>query len=232
MTMIRISAVHALTASIAPIEAAFSQNWPAAEVVNLCDESLYTDYARWGCETEEITRRVAALLEYSVQSGAQGILFSGSLFSKSVETVRTRMRVPVLTAYEAMIEAAFAAGNGLGLLATVPDTIVAIERDVADFADTHGLTFTLRSQLVVGAMDALRGGDSARHDALVAEAANDLVDCQALMLAQHSMGRSRRLITAVPGRQLVTSPDTAVLKLKHLLDGPAPQAAPESGSGE
>ena len=74
MTMIRISAVHALTASIAPIEAAFAQHWPAAEVVNLCDESLYTDYARWGCETEEITRRVAALLEYSVQSGAQGIL--------------------------------------------------------------------------------------------------------------------------------------------------------------
>ena len=226
MTTIRIGAVHALTASIAPIEAAFAETWPAAELVNLCDESLYADYARWGRETEEITRRVTALLEYSVQSGAQGILFSGSLFSQSVQAARTKMRVPVLTAYEAMIEAAFAAGKRLGVLATVPDTIAAIERDTADYAAAHGLTFTLRSQLVVGAMDALRGGDSSRHDSLVAEAANELADCEALMLAQHSMGRSRRLITTVPGRHLVTSPDTAVLKLKRLLDGTLPGAVP------
>ena len=226
MTTIRIGAVHALTASIAPIEAAFAETWPAAELVNLCDESLYADYARWGRETEEITRRVTALLEYSVQSGAQGILFSGSLFSQSVQAARTKMRVPVLTAYEAMIEAAFAVGNRLGVLATVPDTIVAIERDTADYAAAHGLTFTLRSQLVVGAMDALRGGDSSRHDSLVAEAANELADCESLMLAQHSMGRARRLITTVPGRQLVTSPDTAVLKLKRLLDGTLPGAVP------
>lgn len=230
MTAIRIGAVHALTASIEPIEAAFAQAWPSAEIVNLCDESLYSDYARWGCETEEITRRVTALLEYSVQSGSQGILFSGSLFSKSVQSARAEMSVPVLTAYEAMIEAAFAAGDCLGLLATVPDTIVAIERDTADYADANGFSFTLRSQLVVGAMDALRGGDSARHDALVAEAANELADCQALMLAQHSMGRSRPLITAIPGRQVVTSPDTAVLKLKRLLDESASKTAPETGN--
>ena len=226
MTAIRIGAVHALTASIAPVEAAFAQSWPEAEVVNLCDESLYADYSRWGCETEEITRRVTALLEYSAQSGAEGILFSGSLFSKSVQAARTKLSIPVLTAYEAMIEAAFAEGNRLGLLATVPDTIVAIERDAGDYGDARGRTFTLRSQLVVGAMEALRAGDSSRHDALVAEAATELEDCEALMLAQHSMGPARRLINTVPGRQVLTSPDTAVLKLKRLVDRGLPGPVP------
>ena len=104
---VRIGVVHALTASIPPIEAAFTAVWPEAQVVNLCDQSLYVDYERWGRETDEITRRVTALLAYSADSGAQGILFSGSLFSQSVEAARAKMNIPVLTAYEAMIEAAF-----------------------------------------------------------------------------------------------------------------------------
>ena len=69
---VRIGVVHALTASIPPIEAAFTAVWPEAQVVNLCDQSLYVDYERWGRETDEITRRVTALLAYSADSGAQG----------------------------------------------------------------------------------------------------------------------------------------------------------------
>jgi Asp/Glu/hydantoin racemase len=214
---VRIGTVHALTASIAPIEAAFVEAWPEAEVLGLCDESLYADYARWGRETAEITRRVTALLDYSARMGADGILFAGSLFSESVEAARAGMSIPVLTAYEAMVEAAFAAGTRLGLLATVEDTITALERDTARYAEEQGVSFTLESRFVSGAMDALRSGDRSRHNALIAEAAAELEDCQALMLAQHTMGPARHLVKEVPGRQILTSPDAAALKLKRLV---------------
>lgn len=216
---VRIATVHALTASVAPVEAAFAEVWPEAEVLGLCDESLYADYARWGRETAEITRRVKALLDHSAGSGADGILFAGSLFGASVEAARAGMSIPVLTAYEAMIEAAFAAGTRLGLLATVEDTITALERDMARYAEEHDISFTLESRLVKGAMDALRSGDQPRHDALVAETAAALEDCQALMLAQHTMGPARRLVTDLPGRRILTSPDAAALKLKRLIIG-------------
>jgi len=214
---VRIGTVHALMASVAPIEAAFAQTWPEAEVLSVCDQSLYADYARWGRETTEITRRVTALLEYSAGTGADGILFCGSLFSESVLEARSRMSIPVLTAYEAMIEAAFVVGTRLGLLATVSDTITALERDTRRYADEKGLSFTLESRHVAGAMDALSAGDRPRHDALVAEAAAELENCQGLMLAQHSMGPVRRLIKDVSGRKVLTSPDTAASKLKRLV---------------
>ena len=78
----RIGTVHALTDSIAPVDAAFASVWADAEVLALCDESLYADYARWGAETPEITRRVTVLLDYSARTGVDGILFAGSLFSR------------------------------------------------------------------------------------------------------------------------------------------------------
>ena len=51
----------------------------------------------------------------------------------------------------------------------------------------------------------------------IAEAAAELEDCQALMLAQHTMGPARHLVKEVPGRQILTSPDAAALKLKRLV---------------
>ena len=216
---VRIGAVHALTASMEPIEQAFGREWPEAEVINLCDQSLYADYHRWGCETEEIGRRVAQLLEYSAATGAQGILFSGSLFSESVVAARARLKVPVLTAYEAMIEAACAADTRLALLATVADTISAIKRDLTRYAGEHGQSFTLDARLVPGALDALRSGDRTSHNRLIANAASELEECGALMLAQHSMGSARPLMKDVAGRQILTSPDTAVRKLRQLIDG-------------
>ena len=125
--------------------------------------------------------------------------------------------VHALMASVAPIEAAFVVGTRLGLLATVSDTITALERDTRRYADEKGLSFTLESRYVAGAMDALSAGDRPRHDALVAEAAAELENCQGLMLAQHSMGPVRRLIKDVSGRKVLTSPDTAASKLKRLV---------------
>lgn len=214
---VRIGLVHALFSSIAPVEAAFAQAWPDAEVVSLYDYSLYADYRHWGKVTPEITRRVTALLEHTAQTGAHGILFTGSLFSESVEVARANMCIPVLTAYEAMIEEAFAVDTHLGLLATVTETITMIERDTDRYASQHGISHTLDSLFVAGAMDALQAGDQSRHDGLIAKAAGELVDCNALMLAQHSMGPAHSLVEEVPGRKILTSPDTAALKLRQLI---------------
>jgi len=214
---VRIGLVHALFSSIAPVEAAFSRTWPDAETVSLYDYSLYADYRHWGEVTPEITRRVTALLNHTAQTGAHGILFTGSLFSESVELARTSMSIPVLTAYEAMIEEAFTVDTHLGLLATVSDTITMIKRDTARYASQHGISHTLDSRFVPGAMDALQAGDQSRHDNLIAKAAGELEDCNALMLAQHSMGPAHSLVEKVPGRKILTSPDTAAFKLKHLI---------------
>jgi hypothetical protein len=42
----RVTLIHALKHSIAPIEAAFARLWPEARLMNLLDDSLSADLAR------------------------------------------------------------------------------------------------------------------------------------------------------------------------------------------
>ena len=110
----RIGLLHALLESMAPVEKAFAEIWPDVELIHLYDGSLYVDYNRCGQITPDITRRVSELVCYSAASGAAGILFTGSLFGEPVKAARAGLSIPVLTAYEAMIEAAFAEGTRFG----------------------------------------------------------------------------------------------------------------------
>ena len=81
------------------------------------------------------------------------------------------------------------------------------------------MTLNLTARHVPDAMAALDGGDGAIHDRLIARAAEELTDCDALVLGQFSMARARAAISDLPGRKVVTSPESAVVRLKTVLQG-------------
>ena len=214
----RIGLVHALHASIAPIEETFSRYWPEAETVSLYDESLYVDFNRAGGLTPEIEQRIEALLGFSAQSGAQAILFTGSLFGQTVEAVRERIDVPVLTAYEAMIEEALAGTDPpkLGVLSTAQGTLKMIQADIERYARLHERKYELMGRYIAGAIDALLWGERTEHDELVLTAAAELTSCDILLLAQFSMAPVAPRIREQLGVRVLTSPGTAVEKLMRL----------------
>ena len=78
-------------------------------------------------------------------------------------------------------------------------------------------SFDLTSHHVPDAMAALGGGRADVHDDLIATAAAEYGACDALVLAQFSMARARASIGEVPGRRVVTSPESAVLGMRSLL---------------
>lgn len=216
----RIGLVHALHASIAPIEAAFLESWPEAETVSLYDQSLYADFNKNRAITPGISRRIESLLRFSRETGAEAILFTGSLFGEPVETARKKLDIPVLTAYEAMIEEAFASAKQprLGMLSTAAGTGEMMSADIQEYAAANGRKYDLDSRYVAGALDALLWGDREEHDELVAAAAAQMGPCDALLLAQFSMAPVAKRLPAVEGRTVLTSPGSAVVKLKRLLD--------------
>jgi uncharacterized protein YbjT (DUF2867 family) len=76
---------------------------------------------------------------------------------------------------------------------------------------------TVVPKLAAGALAALDRGDRAEHDRLVAAASRDLRDCDLIALAQYSMAPAASLVAEASGRPVLTTPDSAVLKLKGLL---------------
>ena len=72
-------------------------------------------------------------------------------------------------------------------------------------------------KLAEGALAALDRGDRAGHDRLVVQAAADLRHCDVIALAQYSMAPAAGLVSEATGRPVLTTPDSAVAKLKRLL---------------
>lgn len=207
----RITLIHALKHSIAPIEAAFGRLWPEASLMNLLDDSLSRDLARDGVLTPGMTERFLSLGRYARGTGADGILFTCSAFGPCIEAVaRELVPIPVLKPNEAMIDDAVAMGGRIGLLATFGPTLESMPPEFP--AGT-----SLECSLAEGALAALDRGDAAEHDRLAAAAAARITECDVIALAQFSLARAADAVHAATGRPVLTTPDSAVRKLKRLL---------------
>jgi hypothetical protein len=209
----RITLIHALKHSIVPIETSFAKLWPEARLMNLLDDSLSADLARDGGLTDAMTERFQKLGRYAAGTGSDAILFTCSAFGPCIEAVaRAHAPMPVLKPNEAMIEQVIAKGRRIGLLSTFAPTLASMPREFSASVE-------IVPKLAEGALAALDRGDRAEHDRLVVQASKDLADCDLIALAQYSMAPAAALVAAASGRAVLTTPDSAVMKLKELLRG-------------
>ncbi len=179
--------------------------------MNLLDDSLSADLARDGALTPAMTERFLTLAAYAVGTGADGILFTCSAFGPCIDAVQARYTaLPVLKPNEAMIEEAEQIGGRIGLLATFGPTLASMPPEFPP-------SLTLVPQLAEGALAALDAGDAAGHDHLALEASRSLFGCDAIALAQFSLAGAAPLIAEASGKPVLTTPDSAVRKLKRLL---------------
>jgi hypothetical protein len=207
----RIALIHALRHSPPAIEAAFRALWPEPQLMNLLDDSLSADLACDGRITDAMTARFLDLARYATDTGACAILFTCSAFGPCIDRIKEAYPdMPVLKPNEAMIEEAVASGRRIGLLASFAPTLQSMPSEFPDGVE-------LKLKLAEGALAALDAGDGATHDRLVGEAARDLRDCDAVALAQFSLARARDQVAEVSGRPVLTTPESAVRKLRALL---------------
>jgi Asp/Glu/hydantoin racemase len=210
---VRIALVHAVKVAIAPVEDAFRRRWPEAELSNLLDDSLSRDRSRQGALTPELTRRIASLAQYGIDAGANAVLYTCSAFGEAIEAVKRAQKVPVLRPNEAMLSEALRHGRRIGMLATFPATVPALEAELRELDPQ----IDIKSMCVPEAMTALDSGDKAAHDRLLALAAPKLGACDVVMLAQFSMAGAREAVARAVSCPVLTSPDSAVLRLRALL---------------
>jgi hypothetical protein len=213
----RIALIHALKHSIAPIEAAFARLWPQAVLANLLDDSLSADLARDGAISAAMTGRFLSLAQYAVRSGADGILFTCSAFGPCIEACAAALApLPVLKPNEAMIEEALnLAGPAarVGLLASFAPTLASMPAEFAAAAPRMRLLPCLAAE----ALAALDRGDGAAHDRAAAAGAAGLGACDVIALAQFSLARAAPAVAAATGKPVLTTPDSAVRKLRRVL---------------
>ena len=151
--------------------------------------------------------------------GADAILFTCSAFGPAIEAARAKLDIPVLKPNEAMLDEALACGTKIGIMGTFEPSIPSLKVEVEELARKNGIEVTIKTRVVHGALAALHEGQPAEHDRLIAAAAAEMSDCDALILGQFSMASAAGHIAAHAGRKVLTSPASAVMRLKAALTG-------------
>jgi hypothetical protein len=214
----RIALIHALEASMAPINAAFARDWPEALRMNLLDDSLSADLARAVRLDTAMTARFVTLADYAVALGAQAILFTCSAFGPCIDAVKAHLMrnapMPVLAPNEAMIDEALAlarerGGAPIGLVASFAPTLATMPGEFPPGTP-------LRTAHAADALEALQAGDAAAHDAAAAAAAARLAaeGCRVIALAQFSLARAAPAAAARTGLPVLTTPESALRRLR------------------
>lgn len=216
----RIALIHALAESVPPIHAAFAQQWPEAVLFDLLDTSLARDLASAGQLEPAMIERFLTLGRYAAATAGEGgrteaILCTCSAFQPAIDAVKQAVSMPVLRPSEAAFDKALDIGGRIGLLVTFPPSLPALEAELRQMAHERGVEMSITSRVVEGAMDALKAGDAARHDDLVAAAAATMPMTDSLVLGQFSLARAASAIVPVQGRVLLTTPSSAVEKLRR-----------------
>lgn len=217
MSTPRIALIHATPVAIEPIVDAFTRLWPEARTTNLLEDSLSADLAADGGLTPRMINRFVTLARYAHGCGADAILFTCSAFGPAIEAAQAALKIPVLKPNEAMLGEALDAGMRIGLLATFVPSIPALKAELDQMAQQRRMKVEIKTQAVPTALTALHAGRTAEHDRLIAQAANDLGICDALILGQFSMASAAAMIPERPGRKVLTSPVSAVMQLKRML---------------
>jgi Asp/Glu/hydantoin racemase len=216
----RIALIHAVATAIPPIRHAFKEGWPEAQVSNLLDDDLMPAYTREGGLTPHITERICALALYAARTGADGILFTCSVFPQAEDLAKQLVRIPLLKPDEAMIAAALDAGARIGVVATNPPAAPAAAAQLRAGAEARGLRIQVVESVAEGAFAIGNAGDAAAHDRMVVEAAERIAgQVDVLCLAQVSMALARATVQAKVKAPVLTSPGTAVARLKKILGG-------------
>lgn len=182
--------------------------------MNLLDDSLSADLAREGRGLDAaMHQRFELLSTYVLGTGAQAILFTCSAFGPCIEAVARRHgAIPVLKPNEAMIDDAAKGDGKLGLIATFAPTLESMPPEFPSGTD-------LELALAEGALEALNAGNLPLHDELIAEQARLLAKagCRRIALAQFSMARARKACEDATGLAVLTTVDSAVVRLKSQL---------------
>lgn len=213
--MTRVCLLHTVTTLPAVFAELIRTEVGEVDAVNIVDETLLRDTADHGM-LPRTARRVADYAGFAQESGAAAVLVTCSSIGGAAEQARDRVDIPVYRVDAPMAAEAVAAGRRVGVLATLSATLGPTRELLRRTAAEREAPLEIAESVCPGAFEALKGGDAARHDEIVAAEVRRVAgQVDALVLAQASMAR---VVDALPAGAVpvpvFTSPRSGVRQLR------------------
>lgn len=218
-----VAVINATPASVGPAKAAIAAGFPEATVWSLLDDRLVTDAEAAGGLTPQLSTRMATLIDYAVNGGADAVLLACSMYGPVLDRQRQTSSVPMLSSDEELF--AEVARRGFGsvlLLGPLPPAVQdSVDRLRKVLAGSQRSTNTeILGEVVAGAPAAVAEGDVKKLEKVLATAASPhLKDVDAVILANFSLAPARAGLERTLRKPVLSPPLLAATALRARVVG-------------
>ncbi|MFI6007653.1 aspartate/glutamate racemase family protein [Streptomyces sp. NPDC051243] len=188
-----LALLHTSPLHIPVFDALRQEHHQDLELRHFVDEELLTRARREGAEA--VADDVRRALHQAVADGARAVLCTCSTIGAVAEEAAAEAGVPVLRVDRPMAAAAVAEGARVVVLATVESTLGPTASLIEEEARRTGRPVDVRTRIVDGAWERFDAGDVDGCARLVAAAADEVTDADAIVLAQVSIAPAQWLAT-------------------------------------
>ncbi|MEV1080080.1 aspartate/glutamate racemase family protein [Streptomyces sp. NPDC050211] len=201
-----LALLHTSPVHIPVFDALRDEDHPGLELRHFVDASLLDRARAEG--PEAVADDVRAVLQRAAADGARAVLCTCSTLGGVAESAGAGIGVPVLRGDRPMAAAAVATGSRVVVLGTVESTFGPTVSLIEEEARRAGHPVDVRTRLVADAWRCFETGDLDGYARLIATTADEVIDADAIVLAQPSMAPARQLTTtSVP---VLSSPRPAL----------------------
>jgi hypothetical protein len=200
-----------------PMEAAFREVFPEAQILHLLDETLIEDFRREGGLSPHSRQKALRMALTAQEAGVDGILVTCSTLSPSVDDFRPFLKIPVVKIDEPVIEEVVQRAETIGLLATAETVLRSVEPLVAKKSREAGRRTSFRRFIKADAWPLLQKDPAAFYRAIGEVAAQAARECDALILTQVSIAPGRDYVEEKLRNRVYASPTYAVQAIRKIL---------------
>ena len=213
----KIALIHATRLAIAPIEKTFQVYWPEANTFNLLDEGLLKDID--SLSSQQMNQRFQSLASYATGTGCDAILFSCSVFSDSIDSVKKIFDLPVYKPNEAMLDAIYELAREKKDLKTVVMgtsqlSVESLSSEIGEWSKTNHASIQIDKLFIDQAFELLGKGQLDLHDALIINAVKKNQYADLIVFTQFSMASAYQQSQEVSSAPIFSAPIIAVQTLQ------------------
>jgi aspartate/glutamate racemase len=214
---LRVALVSSTRAVFGPMEAAFREEFPEAQVLHLLDETLIEDFRREGGLSPHSSYKALQMAFTAQDAGVDGILVTCSTLSPSVDDLRPFLKIPIVKIDEPVIEEVVRSSEKIGLLATSETVLKSVEPLVMKKAKEFSRKISVRRFVKGDIWPLLQKDPVAFFRAIAAAATEAAQECQAVILTQVSIAPGRDYLEKKLREKVFASPTYAVKALQKIL---------------
>lgn len=213
----KVALISSTKAVFGPMEAAFAEIFPEAQIMHILDETLLEDFRREGGLSPHSRAKALQMALTAQRAGVDGILFTCSTLSPAVDDLRPFISTPMVKIDEPVILYLIQNFKEIGLLATAETVLKSVENQFKKIAERLNRQVSWHSFVKSDAWPIL-GKNPEEFYRIMGEYASALAPKhEALLLTQVSIAPARNFVEEKIKSKIFAAPSFAVHALKEVL---------------